>query len=193
MSKHCHEQIQMITMVMGRATPNAPPIIIANADSKFASAWTSCPDMPLLPSSPSPTRARWMCMVKKKLTRPKEACSAMLKRRAQKRASGCSKAVDHARLGPTRWATSGLLHRSKRSSIRSPRQRARGECWAIASRAMWPTSDLRSAQIRSELVQVAPLAWHLAISCQRMMLHRHISCSHPGRTRSDLRRHKNCG
>ena len=44
----------MITIVMGTAAPNAPPIIIANADSKFASDSSSFPDMPLLPSSPSP-------------------------------------------------------------------------------------------------------------------------------------------
>jgi hypothetical protein len=54
MSKRCQEQIQMITIAIGRAAPNAPPIINMNADSKFASACTSCPDMPLLPSSPSP-------------------------------------------------------------------------------------------------------------------------------------------
>jgi hypothetical protein len=53
-SRRGQEQIQMITMVMGRATPNAPPIIIANADSKLASACTSCPDIAVAPASPSP-------------------------------------------------------------------------------------------------------------------------------------------
>jgi hypothetical protein len=48
MSKHCQEQIQMITMVKGRATPIAPPIVNANADSRFASACSSIPDMLLL-------------------------------------------------------------------------------------------------------------------------------------------------
>jgi hypothetical protein len=53
-SKRSQEQIQMITMVKGKATPNAPPMIIANADRKLASAFTSCPDMPLLHGSPAP-------------------------------------------------------------------------------------------------------------------------------------------
>jgi hypothetical protein len=48
MPKRCQEQIQTITIATGKATPNAPPIINANAESKFASACTSCPDMPLL-------------------------------------------------------------------------------------------------------------------------------------------------
>jgi hypothetical protein len=42
------EQIQMITMVKGRATPTAPPIVNANADSRFVSACASFPDMLLL-------------------------------------------------------------------------------------------------------------------------------------------------
>ena len=48
------EQIQMITMVMGTAAPNAPPIIIANADSSLASVCSSYPDMPLLHRAPAP-------------------------------------------------------------------------------------------------------------------------------------------
>ena len=71
MSKHSQEQIQMIIMVKGRAAPNAPPIINTNADSKFASACTSYPDMPLLHRAPAPW-ARWMCMVKKGLTGPRK-------------------------------------------------------------------------------------------------------------------------
>jgi hypothetical protein len=71
----------MITMVIGKATPNAPPIINANADSKFASARTSCPDMPLLHRAPAP-QARWMCMVNKELTRSNQACSTTLKWRS---------------------------------------------------------------------------------------------------------------
>jgi len=58
----------MITAVMGRATPKAPPIINANADSKFASACTSYPAMPLLHRSPGPRAGRWLCMVKERLT-----------------------------------------------------------------------------------------------------------------------------
>jgi hypothetical protein len=81
MSERCQEQIQMITMVIGKATPNAPPIINANADSRFASACTSCPDMPLLHRAPAP-QARWMCMVNKELTRSKQACSTTLKSRS---------------------------------------------------------------------------------------------------------------
>jgi hypothetical protein len=67
MSKRPQEQIQMITMVIGRATPNVPPIINANADSRFASACTSCLDMPLLHRATAPW-ARWMCVVNKRLT-----------------------------------------------------------------------------------------------------------------------------
>jgi hypothetical protein len=66
-SKGCQEQTQMIRTVMGRAAPKAPPIIRANADSKFASACTSCLDIPLLHRAPAPW-ARWMRMVKKWLT-----------------------------------------------------------------------------------------------------------------------------
>jgi hypothetical protein len=58
----------MITTVIGKATPTAPPIIKANADNKFASACTSYPDMPLLHGSPAPEAARWMRTVKKRLT-----------------------------------------------------------------------------------------------------------------------------
>jgi hypothetical protein len=54
MSKHRQEQIQMITMVKGRATPTAPPIVNANADSRFASACSSFTDMPLLHRAPAP-------------------------------------------------------------------------------------------------------------------------------------------
>jgi hypothetical protein len=56
----------MINMVIGRAAPNAPPIIQANADSRFASARTSYPDIPLLHRAPAPC-ARWMRMVKERL------------------------------------------------------------------------------------------------------------------------------
>jgi hypothetical protein len=54
MWKRSQEQIQMINTVMGKATPNAPPIVKANADSKFASACTSYLDIPLLHSSSGP-------------------------------------------------------------------------------------------------------------------------------------------
>jgi hypothetical protein len=74
MSKHCQEQIQMITMVKGRAMPTAPPIVNANADSRFASACSSFPDMLLLHRAPAP-QARWMCVVNKKLTVSKEVSS----------------------------------------------------------------------------------------------------------------------
>jgi len=67
LSRGCQEQIQMITMAIGRAAPNAPPIIKANADSRFASACTSYLDIPLLHRAPAPW-ARWMRMVKKRLT-----------------------------------------------------------------------------------------------------------------------------
>ena len=63
----------MITMVKGRATPIAPPIVNANADSRFASACSSFPDMLLLHRAPAPW-ARWMRMVNKALTRSKEVC-----------------------------------------------------------------------------------------------------------------------
>jgi hypothetical protein len=54
MSKHRQEQIQMITMVKGSATPTAPPIVNAKADSRFASACSSFPDMLLLHRAPAP-------------------------------------------------------------------------------------------------------------------------------------------
>ena len=54
MPKHGQEQIQIITMVKGRATPTAPPIVNANADSRFAVACASFADMLFAPSSPSP-------------------------------------------------------------------------------------------------------------------------------------------
>ena len=44
----------MITMVKGRATPTAPPSVNASADSRFASACASFPDMPLLHRAPAP-------------------------------------------------------------------------------------------------------------------------------------------
>ena len=62
----------MISTVIGTATPNAPPIINVIADSKFASACTSRPDMPLLQRAPAP-QARWVRMVKKRLTGSEEA------------------------------------------------------------------------------------------------------------------------
>ena len=67
-----HEQIQMITIVMGTAAPKAPPIINANADSRFASAGPSFPDMPLLHRAPAP-RAGWIFMVNKGLTESEKA------------------------------------------------------------------------------------------------------------------------
>ncbi|WP_298110198.1 hypothetical protein [Bradyrhizobium sp.] len=66
-SRRRHEQIQMITIVMGTAAPKAPPIINANADSRFASAGPSFPDMPLPHRAPAP-RAGWIFMVNKGLT-----------------------------------------------------------------------------------------------------------------------------
>jgi hypothetical protein len=62
----------MITIVMGTAAPNAPPIIIANADSSLATVCSSYPDMPLLHRAPAP-RVKWTGMVNKGLTAPKGA------------------------------------------------------------------------------------------------------------------------
>jgi hypothetical protein len=42
------EQIQIISSAIGRLVPNAPPIIKANAESKFGSTCTSCLDTTLL-------------------------------------------------------------------------------------------------------------------------------------------------
>ncbi len=66
-SKRSQEQIQMITAVIGRATPKAPAIVNSNADSKFALARASYPDMPLLHRSPGPRAGRWLLMVKERL------------------------------------------------------------------------------------------------------------------------------
>ena len=62
----------MITIVMGTAAPNAPPIIIANADSSLATVCSSYPDMPLLHRAPAP-RVKWTGMVNKGLTASKGA------------------------------------------------------------------------------------------------------------------------
>jgi hypothetical protein len=43
----------MITSVIGKPTPNAPPIINANAESKFASARSIRPAMLLLRRAPA--------------------------------------------------------------------------------------------------------------------------------------------
>ncbi len=48
----------MITSVIGKPTPNAPPIINANAESKFASPCTLRPTMPLLRRIPTGTARR---------------------------------------------------------------------------------------------------------------------------------------
>ena len=42
----------MITSAIGRPTPNAPPIINTNAESKLSSAWTARLDMSLLHRAP---------------------------------------------------------------------------------------------------------------------------------------------
>jgi len=47
------EQSQIIKSAIGRPTPNAPPIIIANAESKLGSACICRPDMPLLHRAPT--------------------------------------------------------------------------------------------------------------------------------------------
>jgi hypothetical protein len=47
------EQIQMITSAIGRPILNAPPMIIANAESKFPSARTVLPAIPLLHRAPT--------------------------------------------------------------------------------------------------------------------------------------------
>ena len=47
------EQTQIITSAIGRPAPKAPTIINVNAESKFASAWISRPDMPLLRRAPT--------------------------------------------------------------------------------------------------------------------------------------------
>jgi hypothetical protein len=42
MPKRCQEQIQMITMVIGRAAPKAPPIINANSEVRASlSFWVA--------------------------------------------------------------------------------------------------------------------------------------------------------
>lgn len=51
------EQIQTINMVSGRATPNAPPTIIATAINQFASTCAPFPDMPRLHRAPAPRAA----------------------------------------------------------------------------------------------------------------------------------------
>jgi hypothetical protein len=43
----------MITSAMGSPTPKVPPIVNANAESKFASAWTIRLDIPLLHQAPT--------------------------------------------------------------------------------------------------------------------------------------------
>ena len=57
----------MITMVIGIAAPSVPPIISANADSKFASAQCPSVDMPLLHRA-QPRRQGGIHMVNKSLT-----------------------------------------------------------------------------------------------------------------------------
>ena len=52
------EQTQIITSAIGRPTPNAPPTINANAESKLSSAWTERLDMPLLHRAPTSTARR---------------------------------------------------------------------------------------------------------------------------------------
>jgi hypothetical protein len=52
------EQTQIITSAIGRPTPNAPPTINANAESKLSSAWTARLDMPLLHRAPTSTARR---------------------------------------------------------------------------------------------------------------------------------------
>jgi hypothetical protein len=52
------EQTQIITNAIGRPTPNAPPTINANAESKLSSAWTARLDMPLLHRAPTSTARR---------------------------------------------------------------------------------------------------------------------------------------
>ena len=47
------EQAQIITSAIGRPAPKAPTIINVNAESKFASAWISRPDIPLLRRAPT--------------------------------------------------------------------------------------------------------------------------------------------
>jgi hypothetical protein len=57
----------MITMVIGIAAPSVPPIISANANSKFASAQCPSVDMPLLHRA-QPRRQGGIHMVNKSLT-----------------------------------------------------------------------------------------------------------------------------
>ena len=52
------EQTQIITSAIGRPTPNAPPTINANAESKLSSAWTSRLDIPILHQAPTSTARR---------------------------------------------------------------------------------------------------------------------------------------
>ena len=47
------EQTQIITSAIGRPAPKAPTIINVNAESKFASACISRPDIPLLRQAPT--------------------------------------------------------------------------------------------------------------------------------------------
>ena len=49
---HRQEQIQMITSAIGKPILNAPPMIIANAESRFPSARTVLPAMTLLHEPP---------------------------------------------------------------------------------------------------------------------------------------------
>ena len=43
----------MISSAIGRPAPKAPPIVNANAASKFSSAWTSRLDIPSLHRAPT--------------------------------------------------------------------------------------------------------------------------------------------
>jgi hypothetical protein len=51
--RESQEQTQIISNANGRPAAKAPPIINANAESKFVSAWTSCLDMALLRRAPT--------------------------------------------------------------------------------------------------------------------------------------------
>src|SRR5882757_10015069 len=59
------EQIQIIRSAIGRPVPNAPPIIKANAESKFGSTWTPCLDTTLLHRAPTGIARRPMMNDKK--------------------------------------------------------------------------------------------------------------------------------
>jgi hypothetical protein len=47
------EQTQIINNAIGKAIPKVPAIVSANAESKFASAWTTRLDIPLLHRAPT--------------------------------------------------------------------------------------------------------------------------------------------